>query len=108
MTELKLRGFMKEVRLQICKTLFRERVSVNGTLVYRPSSRPLCIDATLVRLAESESSLWSRFPAPPHERLDVYRLRQPQSKRTGVGAVIGQWPSDESDEEITEKLTTLS
>jgi hypothetical protein len=88
--------------------LFRKRVSVNGTLVYRPSGRPLRIDAMHLKLAESESSLWSRLPTPPHERLNIYQLRQPQSKRTGVGAIIGRWPGDESDEEVADKLTMLS
>jgi hypothetical protein len=88
--------------------LFRQRVLVNGTLVYRPSGRPLRIDAVHLKLAESESRLWSRLPGPPNERLHIYQLRQPQSKRTGVNAIIGRWPGDESDEEVADKLTTLS
>lgn len=101
-------GIYEKGEIAELQPLFRKRVSVNGTLVYRPSGRPLRIDATLVKLAESESSLWSRLPASPHEHLNVYQLRQPQSKRTGIGALIGRWPSDESDEEVAEKLTTLS
>ena len=101
-------GIYEKGEIADLQPLFRQRVSVNGTLVYRPSGRPLRIDAMHVKLAGSESSLWSRLPPPPHESLDIYQLRQPQSKKTGFGAIIGRWPSDESDEEVAERLTTLS
>jgi len=101
-------GIYEKGEIVDLQPLFRQRVVVNGILVYRPSGRPLRVDATYVGLAQSESSFWSRLPAPVHERLEIHRLRQPQTKNTGVGAIIGRWPSDESDEEVAEKLTMLS
>jgi hypothetical protein len=81
---------------------------VNGNLVYRPSGRPLRLDATRLRIADGESSLWSRLPGSPVEKFDVGELRQPQTKKSGVGAILGQWPGDEDDKEIGEKLNSLS
>jgi hypothetical protein len=101
-------GIYEKGEIADLQPLFRQRVSVNGTLVYRPSGRPLRIDATYVRLADAESSVWSRLPAPPHKHLDIHQMHQPQTKRSGIGAIIGHWPGDESDEEIAEKLAMLS
>jgi hypothetical protein len=105
---VEISGIYESGEIADLQPLFRQRVSVNGTLVYRPSGRPLRIDATYIRKAETESSFWSRLPAPTNKHLDVFQLHKPQTKRTGVGAIIGQWPGDESDEEVTEKLTTIS
>jgi hypothetical protein len=103
-----LAGIYEQGDIAELQPLFRRRVVVNGNLVYRPSGRPLRLDATRLRLANGESSLWSRLPSSPIEKLDVRHLRQLQTKKTGVGAILGQWPGDESDEEISEKLNVLS
>ena len=35
-------------------------------------------------------------------------LRVPQTPETGIGAIIGKWPGNETDEEINEALERLS
>jgi hypothetical protein len=40
--------------------------------------------------------------------LDERTLRQPQGSRSGVAAIFGQLPGDESDDEIIEALDLLS
>jgi hypothetical protein len=90
------------------QSLFRKRVVVGGMLVYRPSGRPLRIDAAYVRLATEEGSLWSRLPNTPHQELKIHKLIQPQNKKTGISAVVGKWPGDELEEEITLRLAELS
>jgi hypothetical protein len=103
-----LSGIYEHGDISDLQPLFRKRVVVNGNLVYRPSGRPLRLDATHLRMANGESSLWSRSPSSPVEKLDIRQLRQPQTKKSGVGAILGQWPGDENDEEIGEKLNVLS
>ena len=89
--------------------LFRQRVVVNGALIYRPSGRPLRIDATHIRLSASpESAFWSQLPTPVQVIDNVRQLHQPQSRKSGVSAVIGRWPSDESDEKIAAELLRIS
>ena len=39
---------------------------------------------------------------------DLARFRVPQTKRTGLGEIIGQWPGDETDEEIAADLEDVS
>lgn len=40
--------------------------------------------------------------------LDLESLKQPQGPRTGVNAIVGRWPGEESDEEIARVLRELS
>ena len=90
------------------KALFKSRVLVNGMLVYRPSGKPLRIDATRVILASGESSLWTRLPPPPDKLIGVHQLRRPQMGKTGIRNIVGRWPSNESDDEVEDKLISLS
>src|SRR5262249_26968012 len=103
-----LAGIYERGDISDLEPFFRKRVIVSGNLVYRPSGRPLRLDTTYLRTADGESSVWSRLPGSPVERLDVRELRQPQTKKTGVNAILGQWPGDEDDEEVGEKLSSLS
>lgn len=41
-------------------------------------------------------------------KLDLESLHQPQGPDTGINAIIGKWPGDESEEEILTLLEKLS
>ena len=41
-------------------------------------------------------------------KLDLNALDQPQGPNTGINAIIGKWPGDESDEEIIALLEEMS
>ena len=41
-------------------------------------------------------------------KLDRRALHQPQGLSSGINAIIGRWPGDESDEEIMALLEELS
>lgn len=41
-------------------------------------------------------------------KLDLSALDQPQGPTTGVNAIIGKWPGDESEEEILALLEEMS
>jgi len=54
-----------------------------------------------------------RVPARSRDRvivrkLDLSALDQPQTPTTGVNAIIGKWPGDESEEEILALLEEMS
>jgi len=84
------------------------RVLVLGQAVYRTSGRLLRIDADEIRAADGEPSLWSRIPPPRTRRFDPSSLRVPQGPRSGVSAILGRWPGDETDEEIAAWLERTS
>jgi hypothetical protein len=45
---------------------------------------------------------------PLVRRLDIAALHQPQGPDSGINAIIGKWPGDESEEEILALLEELS
>jgi hypothetical protein len=90
------------------KALFQQRVVVVGVLVFRTSGRPLRIDATHVSSATDESTIWSRLPAPTIRTVDARVLHRSQGPRSGLAAIIGKWPGDESEDEFAKELSLLS
>jgi hypothetical protein len=85
------------------------QVVVSGLTVFRASGRVLRIEAHHVEAADERASVWRHMPRPSFEAAEPvasYRLRQgPQS---GLAAIMGKWPGDETDEEIAAILEHLS
>ena len=86
--------------------LLGKRVLVRGRITRDQSGRPPKIIAESLELAMEDGSIWSAAPSPAE--LDVSELRQPQTPETGIGAIIGKWPGDETDEEVAAALEQLS
>ncbi len=82
---------------------------VSGVAKFRPSGSLLRIEAEIIeRAGEKDLSLWGTLPQPVFGPLDERELRQPQGPRSGVSAIFGQLPGEESDEEIIEALDRFS
>ncbi|MDA1258127.1 MAG: hypothetical protein O3C10_09855 [Chloroflexi bacterium] len=84
------------------------RVTVIGQAIFKPSGRVLRIDADFVSSDERELSLWSIEPLPVAAAYALPGLRQTQGPRSGLNAIVGAWPGDESDEEIAAALERMS
>lgn len=104
----KVIGIFSEEQVDCMRQLWRARVLVLGTAIYRASGKLLRIDAEAVKSGEHESAIFSRMPAPSHAKLDLAKLRKTQGPRSGMAAIMGQWPGDETDEEIAAALERLS
>ena len=83
------------------------RVLVLGRAIYRASGRLLRIDADEISVATDESSFWSSIPKPRARRLDLRRVVREQSHKKGIEAILGQWPGDETDEQIEQALREI-
>ena len=103
-----LRGTLLEGDIQEIASLLGKPVLVLGRVQYKPSGRPLRIDAEEVRPAVGDISVWRRIPVPRTRTIERNTLRQPQGPRSGVAAVIGRWPGEESDDEIDAWLEEIS
>lgn len=88
--------------------LLGQQVMISGVAKFRPSGRVLRVDADSILAATGNTSLWQRIPRPLLAELDVRALREPQGPRSGVSAIFGQWPGEESDDEIDDALRSLS
>ena len=104
----KVVGVFADDQIDAMQQLWRKRVLVLGTAIYRASGRLLRIDAEVVKPGEDEASVFTRLPTPSQAKLDLSRLRKPQGPRSGMAAIMGQWPGDESDEEVQLALERLS
>ena len=103
-----VRGVLSDVGVDGVKELLNRRVLVLGQAIYRASGRLLRIDADSISSGSSESNLWSRLPSSGASKLDVTRYRKSQGARSGMAAIMGKWPGDETDEEVAAALESLS
>ena len=103
-----VRGVLLEGELAGLKDLFNRQVSVEGYAVYRPSRRVLRVDAETVSPAEGRPGIWASIPPSLETPIDRTGLRRRQAPQTGVNAIIGRWPGDESDERVYETLERIS
>jgi hypothetical protein len=67
----------------------------------------LRIDADGIEPAGEDFTLWSFEPRPLLGEGAVETLRKPQGARSGLAAIVGEWPGDESDEEVRRSLEAL-
>jgi hypothetical protein len=104
-----LRGYAERAAPGQLAALFGKAVAVSGTAVFRPSGTVLRVDAEqLEPIAPEQVRLWSKVPKPLLAPLDIRALHEAQGPRTGINALLGQWPGDESDEEIRVALESMS
>jgi hypothetical protein len=105
-----VRGVLSDGQLDPLLDLFasQQRVTVRGDAVFRPSGQLLLIDAHDIGPAVGESAVWSRTPQPAAGRMDVQALRRRQGPRSGLAAIVGRWPGDETDEQVEAALGALS
>jgi hypothetical protein len=103
-----VKGIAEGVAAEQLAGLFGQSVVVSGTAVFRASGALLRIEAEAIEAADSDAEVWARTPTPLFQVMDAGGFRHPQGPRSGVNAVIGRWPGDETDEEITSALRELS
>ena len=88
--------------------LLTKPVMVEGTAVFRPSGNVLRIEADSVCGTAEISQVWSEMPRARQAHMDRSGLVQGQGPRSGIAAIMGAWPGNESDEEIAELLEEIS
>jgi hypothetical protein len=58
--------------------------------------------------AEGDTTLWEASPRPLFSDLETRSLRVHQGPKSGVAALFGQWPGDESDDDFEGAVRDLS
>ena len=95
-------------QIENLEPLVHQRVLVLGKAVYRASGRLLRIDADEVLLSSEQDRFFSTIPPPTQTMLNLKEVLRGQQGKMGLGAIIGKWPGDETDEDIEEALKELS
>jgi hypothetical protein len=89
--------------------LFGKPALVSGLAKFRPSGQMLRIEAERIGPASGgDLAVFSTMPRPLDMPHDPRKLRVPQGPRSGVAAILGQWPGDETEEEFLAALEELS
>lgn len=89
--------------------LWGREAIVSGVAVFRPSGALLRIEADRVLPASGvDVEIWSDVPVPLEGELDIRALHKAQGPRSGVNAILGKWPGDETDAEIDALLEEIS
>jgi hypothetical protein len=87
--------------------LFRTQILVLGRAVFRPSGQLLRIDAEEIMSAGDDQMFFARIPTPRGRSLTRRAALLPKSRHKGIAAIIGQWPGEESDEELRKILEEI-
>lgn len=104
-----IRGVLAEGEPDVLAPFFGRMVVVSGVAQFRPSGSLLRVDADLLQAAaDQDLALWSQAPRPVFGTVNPREMRRPQGPRSGLNAIIGRWPGDESDEEILALLEEMS
>jgi hypothetical protein len=105
-----LRGVLSDeaMNLEAARGLWGQRARVEGRARFRPSGTVLRVDADSIGPAAPGGAVFSESPRPVFAPLDERSLHRTQGPRSGVAAVIGQWPGEETDTDFEAAITELS
>jgi hypothetical protein len=104
-----IRGVLADGDPESLAPFFGRVAVVSGTAQFRPSGTLLRVDADLLEPGDApDLLLWSQAPKPLLGGTELGQLRRPQGSRTGINAVIGSWPGEETDDEIFALLEEIS
>lgn len=88
--------------------LWGKSVLVSGLAHFTAGGRVQRIEAeTIGPATDSDLKFWG-VPEPVRRPLPSIALRVEQGPRSGLAAILGKWPGDESDEAIAEALEQIS
>ncbi|MGL6074770.1 MAG: hypothetical protein ACRC8S_11470 [Fimbriiglobus sp.] len=99
-----VQGILVEGSILALQGLLDVPVVAIGKAVYRPSGKLLRIDAIKLELAQDSDKFFGKIPSASTQHP---RLNSPR-QRSGIEAIFGQWPGQETDEQIEIALRSLS
>jgi len=105
--EIRVDGLLEGGDMGDFRSLFEQDVVAEGMGVFRVSGKLLRIEATALKPATETDSFFRRLPTPSARGTRLSSFLQPQTARTGVAAVYGKWPGDETEEELLAALKEL-
>ena len=104
-----MKGIAKSVDQKTLSTLLGQDVLVSGQAHFTSSGEVLTIEAEQIVIAKAHDlKIWGQLPTPLHRTFNLSDFKVPQSPDTGMSAIYGTWPGDETDEEILSALEKLS
>jgi len=104
-----IQGFTKMVTQKTLPTLLGKDVLISGKACFTARGEILTIEAEQIIIAkERDLKIWGQVPTPLYRPFKLDDFKVPQDKNSGMSAIYGKWPGDETDEEILKALEELS
>jgi hypothetical protein len=106
---VQIRGVLAEGDPEALAEHFGRIAVVSASAYFRPSGSLLRVEADHVSPgSEEDLTMWSSVPEPLDLSPDVRLARQPQGPRSGINAIFGKWPGDETEEEFFRMVEEIS
>jgi len=102
-----VRGVVSDGEVSSHASLVGRRVLCLGQAVYRPSGKLLRVESDSVAATTDSNAFFSAAPRSARRRPDLRELFDEQKNKSGIRAIIGQWPGDETDDEILAALRDM-
>lgn len=90
------------------RELLNQPVVIEGDAVFRPSGRLLRVDTQAIDAASERDAFFSALPEPGGRATRRSEHLQRQTRRSGFNGIFGQWPGDETQDELLAALEELS
>lgn len=104
-----LKGVAERLEPEQLASLLGQLAVVSGIAVFRPSGSVLWLEAEQIQaISPDQAALWAKPPRPLLAPLDIRSLRASQDALSGIHAIYGQWPGDESEEELLAAIEEMS
>lgn len=101
-----IRAFLTgDLKIEDVKAFFGEEVTIDGTAHFNPRKQVSSFEVKKVRQASASDEYFKRIPEPVSEQLQL--LEEARTKGytgTKLDKVMGQWPGDESIDELLSLL----
>jgi hypothetical protein len=105
----RVRGtFDADEQFDTFKSLLDQEVLVSGRATFKPSGTLRKLEARAIRPATEADALWTDTPEAHDQPLEIGKEPPSDTDDTGLEAIVGEWPGDESDDEIRQALRELS
>jgi hypothetical protein len=90
-------------------SLLGRSVIVSGKAYFGSTGRHRYVLAERIApAAAGDLEVWSELPAPLFVQPALGRSRRAQTSETGINAIFGKWPGDETDEEFFRMIEEIS
>jgi len=103
-----VRGVLTTGDIRSISPLLNQRILVLGKAIYRASGKVLRIDAEEVSATHESGPFFSAIPKPIRKRFDFKEAASAPRHASGIAAIFGMWPGDETDDQIAQALKELS
>lgn len=83
---------------------FKQQIVIGGTAIFRPSGAVLRVDADAIDVAGAKDGFFSTMPQPSSRKIVTKQLKK---RNSGMAAIFGKWPGNESEEELLSALKDM-